>query len=434
MNLTEAYLLLFVLLAIVAVVSVFFKSRMTWVTPTIFAACAVVTLVAGMGVRYREIVEGPFAFLDSIMWVLCGAMFSFLLYKNGTFQYILNKITAKKRGSVLQLLFIVLFIAIPGMITGTAAVSVATTGLMAGKHLIEKGVEKAKVIELVAVSALFGVVMPPLCLPAMATVIAYVQRGYPGSFEGHFLSCLLVALPALIIYCVMSGDRIVGKVEADASEKTSSSAVCLVPLIVVAVLVFCHNFLYFVVPFMGYPVIYTIGFILAVFLKASPANPLESAAAGIRAAAPELALLCAFGAAMETLTLTGVNGTVSAHMAILDVNVMLQALLCAAFVLIGGVLLGPCFAFVLAAFTNYIITEALYGNSEMSLLAMGVVLSLAMFAAMRGGIVGMASEALEVSGVTGKSVLKNTWVPVVLMLVVAVIYIVARVACKGLMI
>ena len=40
------YLLLFVLLVVVAAASVFFKSRMSMVTPIIFAACAVVTLVA----------------------------------------------------------------------------------------------------------------------------------------------------------------------------------------------------------------------------------------------------------------------------------------------------------------------------------------------------------------------------------------------------
>ena len=84
MNLAEAYLLLLV-------------------TPIIFAACAVVTLVAQMGVRVREIVEGPFAYLDNAMWILCGAMFSCLLYENGTFQYIFQKLAARKRNPVLQL-------------------------------------------------------------------------------------------------------------------------------------------------------------------------------------------------------------------------------------------------------------------------------------------------------------------------------------------
>lgn len=434
MNLTEAYLLLFVLLAVVAVVSVLFKSRMTWVTPSIFVVCAIVTLVAGMGVRYREIVEGPFAFLDSLMWILCGGMFSYLLYQNGTFRYIFRKIIGKKRGPVMQLLLMVLFIAIPGMITGTAAASVGTTGLMVGKYLLEKNVEKAKVVELVAVSSLFGVVLPPLCMPAMMTTVAYANRGYPGSFEGYFLPCLIVALPALIIYCAMSGQRIVGDVEADSSAEAAGGPACLVPLIVVAVLVLCHNFLYFVLPFLGYPIIYTIGFILAIFLGASKANPLESAAGGARVVAAELALMCAFGAAMETLTLVGVNGTVSAQMAILGVNGTLQTLVLAALVLAGGILLGPGFAFVLTAFADYIITEAFYGGLGMTLLSMGIILSVVLFSSLRGGIVDMVGGALEITGVKGGSVLKRAWVPAALMLVVALIYMVARAACAVLMI
>ncbi len=434
MNVTEAYLLLFVLLAVVAVVSVFFKNRIAWVAPAIFVACAIVTLLAGMGLRYREIVEGPFAYLDSLMWVLCGSMFSYLLYQNGTFQYIFQKITAKKRGPALQMLLLVLFIAIPGMITGTASAGILTTGLMAGKYLLSKGVEKAKAVEVVAVGALFGVVLPPLCMPAMLTTIATTQQGYPGAFEGFFLPCLIVALPALVVYSVMAGGRVLDGVEADASIKPAGGPVCLVPLIVVALLVFGHNFLYFVMPFLGYPLIYTIGFVLAVFLKAGKANPLESAAEGARVVAPELALMCAFGAAMETLTLVGTNGTLSAQMAILGVNGTLQTLVLAALVLVGGTLLGPCFAVVLATVANYLMTEALYGATDMPMLAMGMVVAVTLFTALRGGVVDLAGQALEVSGVSGSGVRKMAAVPVVLLLAVTVVYFVARAACASLMI
>ena len=107
MHVAESCLYLAVLLAIVAAASVFFKNRMELVTPVIFHACAVVTLIAGVGLRFREIVEGPFAYLDSSMQVLCGAAFCYLLYKNGTFDYIFGKIIAKKRGAVLQLMLLV---------------------------------------------------------------------------------------------------------------------------------------------------------------------------------------------------------------------------------------------------------------------------------------------------------------------------------------
>ena len=53
----------------------------------------------------------------------------------------------KKRSPAAQMFILILFIGLPGMITGTALASVATTGLMAGRYLLDKGMEKSKVVE-----------------------------------------------------------------------------------------------------------------------------------------------------------------------------------------------------------------------------------------------------------------------------------------------
>ena len=45
-----------------------------------------------------------------------------------------------------------------------------------------------------------GVILPPLCMPGMITVIAHGPAGYPGSYEGYFLPCLVAALPALVVF------------------------------------------------------------------------------------------------------------------------------------------------------------------------------------------------------------------------------------------
>ena len=59
MNLTEAYLLLAVMLAVVAVVSVLFKGKSGLIAPLIFVAGLITALVAGLGFRLREVTEGP---------------------------------------------------------------------------------------------------------------------------------------------------------------------------------------------------------------------------------------------------------------------------------------------------------------------------------------------------------------------------------------
>ena len=67
----------------------------------------------------------------------------------------------KKRSPAAQMFILILFIGLPGMITGTALASVATTGLMAGRYLLDKGMEKSKVVEVVTVGALMGMLLPP---------------------------------------------------------------------------------------------------------------------------------------------------------------------------------------------------------------------------------------------------------------------------------
>ena len=431
MNLTEPLLLLLVMVAIVAVASVFFKSRMTWVTPVVFLACAVVTLVAGMGIKIREIVEGPFVYLDSSMQILTGAAFCYLLYKNGTFEYLFNKIVAKKRGGFVQMLLLVLFIGLPGMISGSALVCVATTGMMVGKFLLDKGVDKAKVVEVVSVASVLGMLLPPLSAPAMMTTIAR-QGGYPGSFEGFFVPLLVAALPILIVYCIMAGGRILGDVEAAEVEK-KGSAVCLIPMLVVAVLVISHNFLYTTMPFLGYPLIYTIGFILAIVLKVESANPLTSAADGMRAAAVEVAAMCAFASVIEILTVVGTNGTVAAWESINEPNEKVFVLGLMAVVLVLGYVLGPVMGITFAGFATYVITVAV-SNDGIVMLAMAMVLSLVYLICLRGGIVDQTGEALGVSGVSSKNVVGKILVPAILLLVMAVVFFVARASVANLMI
>ncbi len=434
MNLTEAYLLLVVLLAVVAVASILFRYQIGLITPVVFVAGLITALIAGMGFRLREVTEGPFVFVDSIMWVLCGAAFAYLLYTNGTFQYLFEKVISKKRGPAAQMFLLVLFIALPGMITGTALASVATTGLMAGRYLLDKGVEKSKVVEVVAVSALFGMLLPPLCLPGMAFAVAR-NGSYPGAFEGYFLPLLIVTVPALIVYSALSGRRILGDVEAESNVQKTGSPICLIPLIVVAVLVLGYNFLYFAIPYYGgYPVIYLIGFVLALIFKVKGANPLTSAADGIHTVALEMAMVLAYASVIEVFNLVGVNGTIAAQLEIAGANAVVVTLLLAALVLVGGTLLGAPFAYAVGGIATYLSCIVNSGNHEMVMLGLGVILALSMFLSVRGGLTELTAKQLEVTDVTGPQVAKRNVIPVLVVLVIAVVYLVTGGTLKFLMI
>lgn len=416
MNLTETYLLLFVMLAIVVTASIFLKGKHGMIAPCIYAAGLITALVAQMGFRLREVTEGPFVFVDSTMWVLCGAVFCYLLYRNGTFQYIFNKIISVKRGSAAQMILLVLFIALPGMLSGTAMLCVVTTGMIAGHYMLDKGVEKGAVVELVAVSSFFGMLLPPLSIPAMMTTVARAGA-YPGSFEGYFVPLLVAVFPALIVYCLLSGKRLVGGLEAEEAADKSGNALCLIPLVMVLVLLLCYNFLYSVLPFIGVPPIFVVGCILAVVCKRDSFNPLLAAADGVRYAAIELAMMLAFASATEVFTLVGVNGTIAAQLKLAGTNTALIMFAGLAIALLVTCLLGMPAGIVIGAPILYVGT--ILGRSVIFYMLVGIVISIGMLVSRRGSLIETVSEELEVEKVPVADVLKsNTAVLLVLVIMI----------------
>lgn len=414
MNLTETYMLLAVMLAVVAVVSVLFRGKIGLITPVIFLAGLITALVAGMGFRLREVTEGAFAYVDHTMWVLCAAIFVFILKENGTFDYIFEKIVAKKRNSSVQLLLLVLFIAIPGMLTGTIMASVATTGWIAGKYLLDKGANKTKIVEIVAVSSFMGMLFPPISLPVIAVTV--VNNRF--SSEGFFLYLLVLALPAMVIYSVVSGNRILGELNYEDSTPDGKSVVCVIPLVVVFVLVLVYNLLYSVVPYFGgYPVIFLIGIVLALVLKRKSGNLVMAVADSARSVCIELAMVMAFASVVETFQLVGVNGTIAAQLAIAQADGTLVAIVLLVLLLVTGFVLGAPFAYTLGALATY-----LCGGAEMLI---AVVLSVAILASMRGGVSMWVSTQLEIEAVSSKQILKQCWVPILILIVIAAIYFVA---------
>ncbi|PWL80639.1 MAG: hypothetical protein DBY24_05695 [Prevotellaceae bacterium] len=434
MNLAESYLLLIVMLAAVAVVTILFRGKNGLIVPTIFAAGLITTLIAGLGFRIREVTEGPFVYVDTAMWVLCGAAFAYLLYTNGTYEYLFSKIIAKKRGAAVQMFLLILFIGLPGMITGSFMASVATTGLLAGRYLLSKGMEKSKVVEVVAVGSLMGMLLPPLCLPAMALTVGR-QGIYPGSFEGYFLPILILTLPALLTYCILSGRRILGEFQADTEVSTAGSVACLIPMVVVALMVLGYNFLYNVIPYYGgYPVIYVVGFVLALVFKCKGANPLLSAADGIRTVAIELAMIMSYACAIEVFNTVGVTGTLSAQLLLMGVSDTMIVVIGGILVLIAGLLLGAPFAYTLCALVMFLAVNANYGYYELIMMGLGVIMALNLFTSLRGGIVDSVCDQLEITGVPGIQIVKRNIIPVLLLAILAFVFMVGAAQLKFLMI
>lgn len=417
----EEFIILLLMLGIIAIASFIFKNEYSKLAPIIFLAAGVGALAARMGFRIRELVEGPFAYLDTILGVMMGMLFVMMLISNGTLELYFNKIISKKRNNFTKGLLMVLFVALPGIFTGTATACIFTTGLIVGKYLIEKGVEKYKVIEFVSVSSLIGMILPPISLPTMITVVSR-SGSYPATYEGYALSLLIAALPALLLYSSVTG-KWLGNLDIENRENNKTSKLYNIPIIVVAILLFSHNFLYKFMPFLGYPLIFTIGSILAVLMPAKKFNVIESAGKGINIIGPVVAITFAIGSALEILTLVGLSGRLATIF--YTSNAILLTLASIFVIIVSGIFIGGPFSFLVTVISSYVIGSTMYMGNELLLTATSLALCLGIFLPIRGGFISIAAKALGIEEIDYKKVIGGSAFPVGLILAMAIIFTLA---------
>lgn len=414
---TEVLIILVVMLGIVAISGFLLRNDYAKLSIVIVIASLIGAFVAQMGIRIREVVEGPFAYLDSVLAAMTGMIFVVVLMENGTLELMLNSLLSKKRSPFLNSLLLILFIGLPGIFTGSATASILTTGTMVGGYLINKGIERSKVVEFISISSLIGLILPPICLPAMFIVVSR-SGSYPASFEGYTIPLLVAAVPALIAYSIISS-RWIDKLNVEeVTNKTSFKAV--VPIIVVTFLLFSHNFLFRFMPFLGYPFIFIIGIILAFILPSKKFNIIHSARKGINMIVPVIAVVFAVGSALEIFTLTGVSGMLATIF--YTTSPTLFTLVSVIIIMACGFIFGGPFACLIGVLSSYVIGAILYQGNELMLTAISVALCVALFVPTRGGLVEYTALTLGVVDINNKLVVKNAAITVLTMIIMAIIY------------
>ncbi|MGN1164085.1 MAG: hypothetical protein ACI4S4_04665, partial [Candidatus Ornithospirochaeta sp.] len=177
------------------------KSKKEWAPALLLLASVIGSLASGMGIRTREIVEGPFGFLDSMLGVTAATLFVFLLHKAGAFSSIYASVSRMKN-KTLKAFLTLLFIAFPSALTGFPLASVATTGKIVAKGMEKSGAEKGRITLTVAVASFIGMIMPPSSIPAM---IAANGAGsvLPTPYNGFYAPLLALSLPLFLVWGII---------------------------------------------------------------------------------------------------------------------------------------------------------------------------------------------------------------------------------------
>ena len=384
------------------------KNDKKWSVLFLFLAAVAGSLAAGMGIRFREIVEGPFGFLDSMLCVCAASILVAVLDRAGAFVLFYSKIS-KIRCSVLRAFMVLFFIALPAMLTGFASASLLTTGKLVKDLLEKQGEKKASVI--VGVGAFLGVILPPNCIPAM---IAANGAGsvLPTPYSGFFLPLLVVGLPAFIVYGIMERKALSSIEGAELQDKKTLPAFIILLVVLVAVLI--EGVLSSVLWLGGNTLVFFVAAILVLaFSKffSSAKETLNTVSEGLMRAVVPMAIVFALGSFIEVSSMTGVRGVFSYWILPYSTTGMMLVLM-AASLLIGYFLSIPIPAFLI----TYAVFPIGWLANTVIVSGCSVVLAVIGLITRRGGI-------MENDGLERKEVLKNVCVPAILVLVMGVLLV-----------
>jgi TRAP-type C4-dicarboxylate transport system permease large subunit len=205
--------------------------------------------------------------------------------------------------------FITIFIMFPGMITGLSTATVLTTGALVAPALIHLGIPKLKVAAMIAMSAIYGMIAPPINVPAMI-----IGGGVDMPFIGFELPLIFATFPLAIIVNLGLGFKYVRNVNLQGILKDLEpdafkiygwrlySPLLIVVLLMMGVRIFPGFF-----PNLGVPFIFVIGSLIGL-LSGKKFNYWKISHFSLQEALPVIGILLGIGMFIQIMTLTGVRG------------------------------------------------------------------------------------------------------------------------------
>lgn len=267
-------------------------------------------LFAGEGIPIRHLVEGTFAYLDPILIIATALIFMESLRRSGALGSISTLIITKMYSRPFWLIILItLFIMFPGMITGLSTATVLTTGALVAPALILLGIPRVTVAAMIAMTAIYGMIAPPINVPAMI-----IGGGVDMPYIGFEIPLLFATMPLAFGVNLALGYKHIRNVNIEKIKPKLAENLfpkygwmLYVPLFLVVVLLLGVRVLPEVFPNLGVPLIFMIGS-LVTLLTGEKSNYFKLSHAAIKDALPVLGILIGIGMFIQIMTLNGVRG------------------------------------------------------------------------------------------------------------------------------
>lgn len=268
-------------------------------------------IAGGQGLALRHLVEGMFAYVDTIMVIATAMIFMKVIQESGALDAIASLIIQRfHKVPALMLIFIMVIIMFPGMITGSSTASVLSAGSIMAPVLMIMGVPVLETACILALGGVLGMIAPPTNIPAMI-----IGAGIDIPYSGFGLPLTMLTFPLAFLFVLMFGYKYVKNmnyVEVEAKLNTDSRKrfgfKVYIPLLLAIVLMVLNKAVP-AIPDIGMPLVFLISAVVGCF-TGYKFNFLKAAKESVHSALPVMGILMGVGMFIQVMTLTGVRGLI----------------------------------------------------------------------------------------------------------------------------
>ncbi len=267
-------------------------------------------LVAGEGLALRHLVEGTFAYLDPILIIATAMLFMKVIEESGALGTLSRLIIEGFHSRPAMLLWMVtLFVMFPGMLTGLTTAAVLTAGALIAPSLMHLGLPRDRTGALIAMAAIYGMVAPPINLPAMI-----IGGGVDMPYIGFEVPLLVATIPLAAVVPLWIGFRHLPQRNLDDIRNNLPESYwkrygfrLYLPLLVVVALLLGTRLLPGILPNLGVPLIFMIGSFVGLF-SGKRISLRRVLSVSFKDAMPVMGILVGIGIFIQIMTLTGLRG------------------------------------------------------------------------------------------------------------------------------
>lgn len=281
------------------------------VSISMVAAAIVGGLIGGYGLPLRHLVEGMFSYVDTILTIAAAMIFMKVVQESGALAALSAAIIRRfYKVPSLLLCLIMLVIMFPGMITGSSTAAVLSAGSIMAPVLMLMGIPALETACILAMGGLLGMIAPPVNIPAMV-----IGGGIDMPYVGFELPLALLTFPLAFLFVLMFGYKYVkdldlaaieSKLDLEPSQKFGARL--YIPILLALVLMVVNKAIPSF-PNLGMPLIFLLSAAVGLF-TGYKMNIIKVCKDAVQSVLPVLGILMGVGMFIQIMTLTGVRGLI----------------------------------------------------------------------------------------------------------------------------